>query len=103
MTISFRPLPLSPIRMKWDALIAEFEWNRHFCDEQIKGPFAYWRHCHRVSEEKRNGKEGTLVVDDLTYELPFGVLAEPIHSLFVRGQIEEIFAHRQRCLLELLR
>jgi ligand-binding SRPBCC domain-containing protein len=102
MTISFRPLPFVPIRMKWKASIVEFVWNEHFCDEQPQGPFAYWRHCHRVSAEMRGRTEGARVVDDLVYELPLGALSEPIHKLFVRGQIEKIFAYRQQQLMKLL-
>ena len=87
--------------MRWDARIGEFEWDHHFC-EQAQGPFAYWRHCHRVSEESRDDAEGTTVVDDLVYELPLGILSEPAHALLVRRQIEGIFRHRQQRLLELL-
>jgi len=107
MTISFRAVPFLPLRLNWEALIVEFGWNHHFCDEQPKGPFAYWRHCHHVSEEVRAPGPGTpvfgtLVIDDLTYELPFGLLAEPAHALFARRQIEGIFRYRQEQLLKLL-
>jgi len=102
MTIVFRPFPLSPILTKWNASVVEFEWNDHFCDEQPEGPFAYWRHCHRVSEEARDNIDGTVVIDDLIYELPFGIFSEPAHTLCVRRQIEGIFRYRQRRLLELL-
>ena len=102
MTITFLPFPFSPFRLTWEASIVEFEWNDHFCDEQPKGPFAYWRHCHRVSEEVRGAIDGTLVVDELTYELPLGILAEPAHFLFVRNQIQGIFAYRKKRLLQLL-
>ena len=61
MTIRFRPVPLSPIQLSWRARIAEFAWNDHFCDEQLSGPFAYWRHCHRVRPEICNGAPGTRV------------------------------------------
>jgi ligand-binding SRPBCC domain-containing protein len=102
MTISFQALPFLPIRMRWEAEIVEFEWDRHFCDEQPKGPFAYWRHCHWVSNERRDFSIGTKVLDHLVYELPLGILSEPANFLFVRRQIREIFAYRQRRLLELL-
>jgi ligand-binding SRPBCC domain-containing protein len=102
ISIRFRPFPLSPILMRWDARIVEFEWDDHFCDEQAQGPFAYWRHCHRVSEEMRDSIQGTRILDDLAYELPCGVLAEPAHALIVRRQIKAIFRHRQQRLLELL-
>jgi ligand-binding SRPBCC domain-containing protein len=102
MMISFLPFPFSPFRLTWEALIVEFEWNIHFCDEQPRGPFVYWRHCHRVSEEDRSGVSGTLITDDLVYEIPLGIFAEPAHFFFVRKQIEGIFAYRQKRLMELL-
>jgi ligand-binding SRPBCC domain-containing protein len=102
MTIRFRPFPLSPILVSWKATIVDFEWNHHFCDEQPEGPFAYWRHCHRVSEETQDGIPGTQVIDDLVYELPLGIFSEPAHSLIVRRQIEAIFRYRQQRLFELL-
>ncbi len=41
LTLSFRPFPFSPMRATWEAEITEFEWNDHFCDRQLRGPFAY--------------------------------------------------------------
>jgi len=43
MTLSFRPTPLSLIRVSWVALVEDFHWNERFCDRQIEGPFRYWR------------------------------------------------------------
>jgi len=102
MTISFRPLPFSPIRVPWDAEITEFVWNDHFCDVQHRGPFAYWRHCHTLSAETRENVPGTLVKDRVDYELPFGTLCELAHTLAVRGQIRSIFDYRHRRTAELL-
>jgi ligand-binding SRPBCC domain-containing protein len=102
ISILFRPFPLSPILMRWNARIVEFEWDHHFCDEQAQGPFAYWRHCHRVSEEIREEIPGTQIVDDLVYELPLGIFSEPAHALIVRRQIKGVFRYRQQRLLELL-
>ena len=102
ITIAFRPFPLSPVQLTWDARIVEFEWDDHFCDQQASGPFAYWRHCHRVSDQPRQSLAGTTIVDDLAYELPLGMLSEPAHALFVRRQIKRIFEYRQQQLLKLL-
>lgn len=101
-TISFRPFPYSPIRMPWEAYITEFEWNDHFCDEQRRGPFGYWRHCHRVAEEPRGDMAGTRIADDLAYELPFSFFTERANSLanslIVARQIKSIFKFRQASL-----
>src|ERR1700712_2997312 len=48
MTITIRPVPFSPIRVPWVALIEDFRWLHGFCDVQVKGPFEYWRHCHTL-------------------------------------------------------
>jgi len=102
MTISFRPIPLSPIRVPWDAEISEFVWNDHFCDVQHRGPFAYWKHCHRLEAQTRDGMPGTLLRDHVVYELPFGILGDLADRLFVRRQMDSIFRYRQERTSELL-
>ena len=102
MRISFRPLPLSPIRQTWHAIISEFAWNEHFCDEQTAGPFAYWKHCHRLRDESHNGIAGTLLTDDVTYEMKLGFLGELAHALFVARQMRRTFRYRQQQLEKLL-
>jgi ligand-binding SRPBCC domain-containing protein len=102
MVISFRPFPGLPFRMGWLARITEFEWNDHFCDQQVKGPFATWNHCHRIQQETRDGVAGTLIHDEVEYSLPFGALGSLGNALFVRRQMEATFAYRQRRLDEIL-
>src|SRR5271168_2526050 len=88
ITISFRPFPLSPIRLRWEAEIAEFVWNDHFCDLQLRGPFAYWNHSHGVRPETRADHSGiptigTLLRDDVEYEMPLGKLGDLAQRLFI--------------------
>ena len=102
MTISFRPFPLSPIRAQWEAEITEFVWNDHFCDQLLRGPFIYWNHCHSVRSENRAGTVGTLVSDDIVYELPFGKLGNLARRLFIAHQIRNTFAYRHARTAKLL-
>ena len=102
MTLSFRPFPFSPIRVPWDAVISEFAWNEHFCDTQGRGPFAFWHHCHRISAETRNGAEGSLLRDEVEYEMPLGALGEVARKLFVERQFKSMFAFRHKRTAELL-
>jgi ligand-binding SRPBCC domain-containing protein len=95
ITISFRPFRLSPMRVPWEATISEFVWNDHFCDELSRGPFAYWKHCHRVRAERLEGKAGCLIIDDVIYELKMGALGEMARRAFAEKQIKQLFAHRQ--------
>ena len=103
MTITFCPVPLLPLRLPWDAVITDFEWNRTFCDEQRpRGPFHYWRHRHTITPEAKGATAGTRVADDLEYELPLGLLGDIANKILVARQIRGIFAYRQGRLLELL-
>jgi ligand-binding SRPBCC domain-containing protein len=102
VTLSFRPLPYSPIRIAWEAEISEFVWNDHFCDQQLHGPFAYWHHCHSVSSESRAGRSGTRLCDDVEYEVPFGKLGELAQRLFIARQLLNTFAYRHARTDELL-
>ena len=102
LVISFRPIPLLPLRMKWEAYIAEFRWNDFFCDEQRKGPFRYFRHCHRVADAERDGVMGSLVSDAVEYELPFGFLGDLVNAVAIKRQVASLFAYRQKMLPGLL-
>lgn len=107
MTLSFRPVPLSPIRLRWDAKIDQFQWNDHFCDAQLRGPFAFWHHCHRVRAETRvnergNPTAGTVINDEVQYEMRMGLLGEVANRLFMRRQMRSIFAYRQKRTAELI-
>jgi len=102
MAISFRPIPGIPYRVGWVARISEFEWNSHFCDEQLKGPFATWNHCHRISTEFRDGVAGSLVEDQVEYTPPLGPLGALADGLFLHRQMEATFAHRREQLEKIL-
>jgi ligand-binding SRPBCC domain-containing protein len=102
MTISFKPFPFSPFRVPWDAEITEFQWNEYFCDVQHRGPFAFWRHCHRLKSEARDGVEGTRLRDHVEYELPLGALGDMANAAFVKWQMGAIFRYRQKRTAELL-
>ena len=106
MTISFKPFPFAPFRIPWDAEITEFVWNDHFCDTQHRGPFAYWLHCHRLSQETRDVEgtttPGTLLRDHVTYELPLGPAGDVAARLVMPMQFRQIFAFRHKRTAELL-
>jgi ligand-binding SRPBCC domain-containing protein len=94
LTLSFRPFPFAPFRIRWVAEIAEFKWNERFCDRQLSGPFAYWNHCHYLMHQARSGTVGTLICDDLEYELPHWMSGEIANQLIFRRQIASTFNFR---------
>ena len=99
--ISFEPIPWIPKRVSWMARITEFEWNSHFCDQQVRGPFTEFRHRHGIEPEFRDGQEGTLVSDEIEFALPYGVIGMAA-GLLVKRQLAQSFAHRQKRLPEIL-
>jgi ligand-binding SRPBCC domain-containing protein len=107
MTISFRPFPYAPFRLPWEAEITEFVWNEHFCDVQLRGPFALWHHCHSLSPETRPNNsgvttQGTRLRDKVDYELPMGPLGDLANLLFIKRQLKSTFDYRHRRTEELL-
>ncbi len=79
----------------WSARIAVYDPPHRFEDEQIsgQGPFKSWRHVHRF---ERVEDDYTLLFDQVTYEVPFGVLGKVADSLFIRADIERMFAYRHQ-------
>ena len=100
--LSFRPVPLSPIRLRWLALIDDYAVNHHFCDLQVTGPFRYWRHCHLVNAERHGEIDGTRVTDVVDYEWPGGPVSSAIDAFGGRLQIRQVFHYRQRQLVRRL-
>jgi ligand-binding SRPBCC domain-containing protein len=103
LRMSFRPVPFLPFRQKWDAAILDFAWNEGFCDVQTRGPFFFWKHCHRLCAEAdpQTLASGTRLHDAVEFGLPL----EPIGNLalpLVRAQLRSTFAYRHRRTLELL-
>jgi len=99
--ISFCPVKWAPQRVSWMARIVEFEWNSHFEDEQVRGPFASFRHRHGIAADVLNGIEGTLVTDAVEFALPLGILGRLAEGL-VSKELERSFAYRQKRLPEIL-
>lgn len=81
----------------WTTLIDSYEPPYYFTDIQVKGPYRLWRHMHQFHETL----EGTLMIDEVHYALPMGILGEIAHGLFVRKDLEKIFSYRRKRIQEL--
>jgi ligand-binding SRPBCC domain-containing protein len=108
--VNFQILPPKPIRLRAGALIdyrlrihdlpvrgqteiTVWEPTQRFVDEQKRGPYRLWIHEHRFTAQ--NG--GTLCSDHVRYAALGGEL---VNRLFVRRDVEKIFAFRRRQLEE---
>jgi len=75
----------------WRTRITAWQPPRRFVDEQLRGPYRQWIHEHVF--EPRDG--GTLCRDIVRYAVPFDFI---VHPLFVRRNVEKIFAFRAGAL-----
>ena len=92
-TIIDYSIRLGGIPVRWRSLISTYDPPVCFVDEQLKGPYAYWRHTHRFEAST----PGTVLMDEVVYALPAGMppLVEGmVHSLYVRPSLERIFDYR---------
>jgi len=78
------------IRRRWTTRITEYNPPYAFVDEQMRGPYSFWRHTHHFEEIP----DGTRVVDTVEYVVPFGIFGRLIHALFVKWQLDRIFNYR---------
>lgn len=81
------------IPVRWRSEITAWEPPHRFVDEQRRGPYRLWMHEHVFEEHP----EGTRVIDRVRYAVPGGQI---IDRLFVRRDIETIFAFRRQKLLQ---
>ena len=81
--------------LKWRSEITAWEPPTCFVDEQRHGPYRTWIHEHRFEE---SGK-GTLCMDFVRYSVFGGAV---INWLFVRRDVEKIFAFSNRTIAEAL-
>jgi|GEM_PF-695804 len=116
VVISMKPYGIT-LPLKWISQIQDLKTTSDRCefvDVQVSGPFAYWRH-HHVFESgdthfvgKRSANTvniesgGTWIVDDVEYEMPYGLLGSVAERVFARKNLESMFAYRKNKLLELL-
>lgn len=85
-------LKIHGVPIKWRTLIKEWEVNKYFVDEQLKGPYKKWYHLHTF--EPVNG--GCLVRDEVTYRVPFSILGKLLLSKWISKDVNQIFSYRQK-------
>jgi ligand-binding SRPBCC domain-containing protein len=86
------------VPLKWRTVITRYDPPAAFTDVQVSGPYRKWEHTHTFIERG----DSTLIADDVEYELPLGALGYLFAGWLVTRQLEEIFDHRNRRIVELL-
>lgn len=90
-------LRLYGIRFNWQTRISEWRPPHGFSDVQIRGPYRIWEHSHLFEEKD----DGTLMRDQVNYQIHGWFLAPIINKLVVHRQITGIFEYRKKKILEM--
>lgn len=83
---------LGPFYKTWLAQHCDHQPNRQFVDEQVKGPFARWRHQHRF--EPKGPGTGSVLIDHIDYELPLAPLSQWLAGRQVEATLQKMFDFR---------
>lgn len=75
--------------------VTELETDKKFVDEQLKGPFAYWRHEHKF--EALDG-DRSLMHDDIRFTLPLGFVSDRLMGPFMERDLQRLFQYRHEVL-----
>ena len=82
------------VPLRWRTRIEAWEPPNRFVDGQLRGPYRLWHHEHEFEAVKG----GTLMHDRIRYA-PIGGAC--VNRLFVRRDVEAIFAYRRNRLEQL--
>jgi ligand-binding SRPBCC domain-containing protein len=90
-------LRLWGVRFRWRTRIAAWDPPHGFVDEQIRGPYRFWRHTHTF--RLVSGGE-TVMLDRVEYALPLAPFGELAHFV-VRHRLDRIFDYRRDAVADL--
>ena len=77
-----------PLRMT--SRITAMNPSSSFTDEQIRGPFRYFRHDHEFTPRGT----GTLMIDRVAFAAPLGILGRAAESLLLADYLRKIIEQR---------
>ncbi len=98
MTIAFRVIPHVPIHERWVVRITDFVLNQYFHDVQKQGPFRRWEHTHSFEAMMQGGVEGTLIRDEIDFEVGFGLVGTALEKALFQRMFRSTFEHRKAAL-----
>lgn len=82
--------PILGIPLYWMTEITQVVDKQYFIDEQRFGPYSLWHHQHHFKAIEG----GVEMTDIVHYKLPFWMLGDLAHWLFVQKQVRKIFEFR---------
>lgn len=97
MLIDYTVKPVFGIPLNWQTEITNVNKPHSFADRQIKGPYKIWEHTHTFIQKEN----GVLMRDEIKYQIPFGILGQFAHMIFVKDKVKEIFRFRELALAKI--
>lgn len=94
MIITYKVTPILGIKLNWMTEITQIKELDYFIDEQRIGPYKLWHHQHKITAIEG----GVLMEDIVTYQPPFAILGALANKLFIKRQLNEIFAFRTNAI-----
>jgi ligand-binding SRPBCC domain-containing protein len=85
------------IKTRWLTEITQVREPNYFADQQRLGPYSFWNHEHHF----QIAVGGVEMIDQVTYQLPFGPLGDLVHSLWVGPRLKRIFDYRATKIVQL--
>jgi len=97
LIITYTVKPLLGIKVNWMTEITHVNKPFYFVDEQRAGPYKIWHHEHHFREI-----DGGVEMEDIVhYVLPFGIIANMVHPIIVKPQLNKIFSYRSEILMSM--
>lgn len=86
------------VPIRWLTEIRSWQPPCRFEDVQLQGPYRLWHHVHAF----RAVDGGTMMTDQVDYELPLGFLGRCMHRCLVKADLKAIFDYRALKVAEAL-
>ncbi len=75
----------------WVTEIKHIRQGLSFVDEQRLGPYRFWYHYHEIQPDS----SGVLLLDQVDYQQPLGLLGKIAHTVYIQKTLQRIFDYRQ--------
>jgi ligand-binding SRPBCC domain-containing protein len=82
------------VPVRWRTLISRWDPPNEFADEQLRGPYALWRHRHLFTAVTPHE---TRMDDEVLFRLPFAPLGN-VALPFVKRELRRIFDYRHAAI-----
>lgn len=79
------------VKNYWVTEISQVVDRQLFVDEQRFGPYAMWHHEHHFVQQAPNE---ILMIDRISYKLPFGLIGRWIAGGLIEKKLKKIFTYR---------